>query len=58
MGAWSGDRADGVAIVGMAVLLPGAPDLGTYWRNLVDGIPVWDRLIDEFNAEVGAGRAH
>ncbi|WP_344960469.1 beta-ketoacyl synthase N-terminal-like domain-containing protein [Streptomyces thioluteus] len=26
-----------VAIVGMAVLLPGAPDLGTYWRNLTDG---------------------
>ncbi|MEU5028022.1 beta-ketoacyl synthase N-terminal-like domain-containing protein [Streptomyces milbemycinicus] len=27
-----------VAIVGMAVLLPGAPDLGTYWRNLVTGV--------------------
>ncbi len=26
-----------VAIVGMAVLLPGAPDLDTYWRNLVNG---------------------
>ncbi|MEU6820844.1 beta-ketoacyl synthase N-terminal-like domain-containing protein [Streptomyces atriruber] len=26
-----------VAIVGMAVLLPGAPDLETYWRNLVAG---------------------
>ena len=29
--------AEGVAIVGMSVLLPGAPDLATYWRNLVDG---------------------
>lgn len=27
-----------VAIVGMAVLLPGAKDLDTYWRNLVDGV--------------------
>ncbi|GAB3930804.1 type I polyketide synthase [Kribbella albertanoniae] len=26
-----------VAIVGMSVLLPGAPDLATYWRNLVQG---------------------
>jgi 3-oxoacyl-(acyl-carrier-protein) synthase/malonyl CoA-acyl carrier protein transacylase len=26
-----------VAIVGMSVLLPGAPDLDAYWRNLVDG---------------------
>ncbi|MDT3442964.1 MULTISPECIES: type I polyketide synthase [unclassified Pseudofrankia] len=30
-------RPPPVAIVGMAVLLPGAPDLETYWRNLVDG---------------------
>ncbi|MFB7663655.1 beta-ketoacyl synthase N-terminal-like domain-containing protein [Kitasatospora sp. NPDC056138] len=27
-----------VAVVGMAVLLPGAPDLATYWRNLLDGV--------------------
>ncbi|HEY3465812.1 MAG TPA: polyketide synthase, partial [Amycolatopsis sp.] len=27
-----------VAIVGMSVLLPGAPDLDTYWRNLVGGV--------------------
>ncbi|MFI5821888.1 beta-ketoacyl synthase N-terminal-like domain-containing protein [Streptomyces rishiriensis] len=27
-----------VAIVGMAVLLPGAPDLDAYWRNLRDGV--------------------
>ena len=29
-----------------------------FWRGLVDSIPLWDRLIEEFNAEVGAGRAH
>ena len=27
-----------VAIIGMSVLLPGAPDLATYWRNLVGGV--------------------
>ncbi|WP_181775749.1 beta-ketoacyl synthase N-terminal-like domain-containing protein [Amycolatopsis pittospori] len=26
-----------IAIVGMSVLFPGAPDLDTYWRNIVDG---------------------
>ncbi|MFI7320985.1 beta-ketoacyl synthase N-terminal-like domain-containing protein [Streptomyces venezuelae] len=26
-----------VAVIGMAVLLPGAPDLATYWQNLVTG---------------------
>ncbi|TMJ28399.1 MAG: pyridoxal-phosphate dependent enzyme [Alphaproteobacteria bacterium] len=29
-----------------------------FWQDLVDSIPAWDRLIEEFNAEVGAGRAH
>jgi hypothetical protein len=29
-----------------------------FWRGLVDTIPEWDRLIDAFNAEVGAARAH
>ncbi|MFD7611508.1 beta-ketoacyl synthase N-terminal-like domain-containing protein [Streptomyces sp. NPDC059828] len=27
-----------VAVTGMAVLLPGAPDLATYWRNLLTGV--------------------
>ncbi|MGA6165067.1 beta-ketoacyl synthase N-terminal-like domain-containing protein [Amycolatopsis magusensis] len=27
-----------VAIVGMSVLLPGAPDLATYWRNITGGV--------------------
>lgn len=32
------ERQVPVAIVGMAVLLPGAKDLDAYWRNLVDGV--------------------
>ncbi|MFI0816279.1 beta-ketoacyl synthase N-terminal-like domain-containing protein [Streptomyces sp. NPDC021098] len=37
-----------VAIVGMSVLLPGSPDLDTYWRNLAGGV---DAITD-----VPAGR--
>ncbi|MFD8871907.1 beta-ketoacyl synthase N-terminal-like domain-containing protein [Streptomyces sp. NPDC059590] len=37
-GGEGGGRRPPVAIVGMAVLLPGAPDLETYWRNLVTGV--------------------
>jgi cysteine synthase len=29
-----------------------------FWRELVDSIPMWDRLIEDFNAEVGAKRVH
>jgi cysteine synthase len=29
-----------------------------FWRELVSSIPVWDRWIEKFNLEVGAGRAH
>ena len=28
-----------------------------FWRSLVESIPAWDRLIDEFNAEAGATSA-
>ncbi|MFJ3802996.1 type I polyketide synthase [Streptomyces sp. NPDC090088] len=34
----SDDRQTPVAIVGMAVLLPGAAGLDAYWRNLRDGV--------------------
>ncbi|WUP18946.1 polyketide synthase dehydratase domain-containing protein [Streptomyces sp. NBC_00271] len=34
----TGTRAEPIAIVGMSVLLPGAPDLATYWHNLVSGV--------------------
>ena len=27
-----------IAIVGMAALFPGAPDLDAFWRNVVDGV--------------------
>lgn len=30
--------ASPVAVVGMACIFPGAPDLDTYWRNLVEGV--------------------
>lgn len=54
---------DGIAVVGMAVLLPSAPDLETYWHNLVHGVDAitevprhrWD---EEFYAPGGrSGRA-
>ncbi|MFI6335802.1 type I polyketide synthase [Streptomyces sp. NPDC050535] len=34
----TGARAEPIAIVGMSVLFPGAPDLAAYWRNLVAGV--------------------
>ena len=51
------------AIVGMAVLLPGAADLDTYWRNLLDGTDAitdvpegrWD--ADYYRPESAAGPA-
>ncbi|EIV91427.1 type I polyketide synthase, partial [Frankia sp. QA3] len=33
----SGWRQPPIAVVGMAVLLPGAPDLAAYWQNLLRG---------------------
>lgn len=53
------DPAAKVAIVGMAVLLPGAPNLDQYWRNLLGGVdsvtevPA-DRWDEEFY-QPGAG---
>ncbi|MEU7319114.1 beta-ketoacyl synthase N-terminal-like domain-containing protein [Streptomyces griseoviridis] len=46
-------RPEPVAVVGMEVLLPGAPDLATYWQNIVSGadaiseVPAdrWDPLF-------------
>ena len=29
-----------------------------FWRALVDSIPAWDRLIGEFNTEIGASQRH
>ncbi|WP_333760744.1 beta-ketoacyl synthase N-terminal-like domain-containing protein [Streptomyces sp. IBSBF 2390] len=41
-----------VAIVGMAVLLPGAPGLDAYWRNLRDGVDaIRDVPADRWDAD-------
>jgi hypothetical protein len=29
-----------------------------FWADLVASIAAWDRLIEEFNVEVGVNRAH
>ncbi|WP_369387873.1 beta-ketoacyl synthase N-terminal-like domain-containing protein [Streptomyces sp. CG1] len=45
-------RRTPVAIVGMAVLLPGAPGLGAYWRNLCDGVDaIRDVPADRWDAD-------
>jgi acyl transferase domain-containing protein/thioesterase domain-containing protein/acyl carrier protein len=36
-----------IAIVGMAAHLPGAPDIGTFWRNLAGGVSSIRRLSEE-----------
>ncbi|HET9168013.1 MAG TPA: beta-ketoacyl synthase N-terminal-like domain-containing protein [Actinospica sp.] len=41
-----------VAIVGMAALLPGAPDLDTYWRNILGGVDaITDVPANRWDAE-------
>ncbi|WP_279579405.1 beta-ketoacyl synthase N-terminal-like domain-containing protein [Fodinicola feengrottensis] len=49
-----------VAIVGMAVLLPGAPDLdlSTYWQNLVAGVDAITEVpADRWDPRVSTNRA-
>lgn len=54
-----------IAIVGMAVLLPGAPDLESYWRNLVGGVDSitevpehrWDPCFYDPGAVTGLAQA-
>jgi polyketide-type polyunsaturated fatty acid synthase PfaA len=36
-----------IAIVGMSALLPGAPDLQTYWRNIVDAVDCLTDIPDD-----------
>jgi 3-oxoacyl-(acyl-carrier-protein) synthase/malonyl CoA-acyl carrier protein transacylase len=50
-----------VAIVGMSVLMPGAPDLDTYWRNVSGGVDAISELPaarwnDDFASEVSCRR--
>ncbi|MCB0988419.1 MAG: polyketide synthase dehydratase domain-containing protein [Microthrixaceae bacterium] len=60
---WPDGPDDGIAIVGMACLYPGAPDLATYWANIVDGVDAitevpasrWDPVFFDPDAK-GADR--
>ncbi|MGW3955347.1 beta-ketoacyl synthase N-terminal-like domain-containing protein [Streptomyces sp. NPDC004752] len=55
-----------IAIVGMAALFPGAPDLDTYWHNLVHGVDAitdvpatrWDAAFYAPDAERRADRVY
>ncbi|RYZ32949.1 MAG: hypothetical protein EOO72_14865, partial [Myxococcaceae bacterium] len=40
-------RHEGVAIIGMAGRFPGAPDLETFWKNLLHGVEARTVLSDE-----------
>jgi phosphopantetheine--protein transferase-like protein len=35
---YNGDRSQDVAIIGMACKFPGAPDLDTFWQNIIYGV--------------------
>jgi acyl transferase domain-containing protein/phosphopantetheinyl transferase len=48
---------DGIAIVGMAALLPGAGDLDAYWRNLRDGVDsITEAPLDRWDHELYRAR--
>ncbi|HEX2077188.1 MAG TPA: amino acid adenylation domain-containing protein, partial [Longimicrobium sp.] len=49
--------ADDVAVVGMSVRLPGAPDVEAYWRALLDGVQSARRFTDAELAEAGVPEA-
>ena len=42
-----------IAIVGMSVCLPGAPNAARFWSNLRDGVESIHALSDEMLAEAG-----
>ena len=46
-----------IAIVGMAARFPGAPDIGTFWQNLVGGVESIRRLDPEELVARGRDRA-
>jgi acyl transferase domain-containing protein/thioesterase domain-containing protein/acyl carrier protein len=46
-----------IAIVGIAVHLPGAPDVATYWRNLAQGVESIRRLSREELVAAGVDEA-
>ena len=41
--------SEGIAVIGMACIFPGAPDLSTYWQNIKGG----GRLFNRFQSIVG-----
>ena len=45
--------ADDIAIVGMALTVPGASDLASFWQNLITGTESITRLSDEALLEAG-----
>lgn len=47
-----GTNTDDVAIVGMACIFPGAPDLKTYWRNIVSKVDAVSEAPDDWGADV------
>ena len=60
---WPDGPDDGIAIVGMACLYPGAPDLATYWASITGGVDAvsevpanrWDPVFYDPDAK-GADR--
>lgn len=50
-------ESQSVAIIGMAVRFPGAPDLETFWRNLRDGVESIRHFSDEELAASGVDKA-
>ncbi|RKH37599.1 type I polyketide synthase [Corallococcus sicarius] len=49
-------RHEGIAIIGMAGRFPGAPDLETFWRNLLHGVEARTVLTDEELEAAGVAR--
>jgi acyl transferase domain-containing protein/phosphopantetheinyl transferase len=43
--------SDDIAIVGMACIFPGAPDLKTYWQNIVKGVDAVTDPPDDWGGE-------
>lgn len=49
----SGARQEDVVIIGMACLFPGAPDLDTYWHNIITGVDaVTDATPDRWDTGI------
>ena len=49
----AGTRDDGVAIIGMSCLFPGAPDVDTYWRNILGKVDaVTDPPPEAWDADI------